>query len=243
MKSTPSVAPKPKHWLLAKLRQWHLWGGLLAGLFLLLVAASGIVLNYKQPIFSVLGLEKKYPKPEESSGELRQQPARLELTTRNGTKALPVSLEQALQLAHAQWGDVPLERIELKAERGGMLYKLKQKGGEELWVNAVTGTHLVKGEYERVSMEAGGGPGTRSTDWGKILIDLHTGKIGGEFGKAVMSGAALLLLLLSLSGVYMWLKPILIRRQNAKAKIRVRAPDDVTAPPTLAASRNPQPMA
>jgi len=63
----------------------------------------------------------------------------------------------------------------------------------------------------------------RSTDWGKILMDLHAGKIGGEIGKAIMSAVALLLLLLTVSGVYVWLKPSLIRRRNRQEETRVAA--------------------
>lgn len=115
-------------------------------------------------------------------------------------------------------GGVRLERIELKDEHGELVYKIKERGGAELWVNAATGNHFIKGEYERVKQKPGGEVMARSTDWGKLLIDLHTGEIGGEAGKAIMSLAALLLLLLTFSGVYLWLKPMLMRRQNVKAR-------------------------
>ncbi|HYG23140.1 MAG TPA: PepSY domain-containing protein [Verrucomicrobiae bacterium] len=211
----PTVS-KSKYWLLAKSRQWHAWAGLAAGLFLLVVGVSGIVLNYEHPIFSALGLETRVPKSKKEHRQTKQLPPQLSMG--NGFAALPVSIERAFEIARAEWGDVPLERVELKDERGEMLYKFKHKNGSELWINAVSGAHLKKGAYERVGKAALDGTPTRSTDWGKILIDLHTGKIGGEAGKAVMSLVSLLLILLSLSGVYMWLKPLVIRRRNAKAK-------------------------
>jgi uncharacterized iron-regulated membrane protein len=233
MKNHSAPTPKPKHRLLNQSRQWHKWGGLVAGLFLLIVGATGIVLNYKQPIFSALGLEKKFPKPEPGKGG-EPKTAKAEFSTGTGLAGLPVSLERALEIARAEWGDVRLERIELKTERGETLYKIKQKGGSELLVNAATGTHFTKGEYERVGKAGADGTPVRATDWGKIMIDLHTGKIGGEVGKAIMTIAAVLLLLLTLSGVYMWLKPLLIRRQNAQAKARATA---VTLPaPVVTAS-------
>jgi uncharacterized iron-regulated membrane protein len=213
------LSPKPRHWLLAKSRQWHQWGGLLAGLFLLLVGATGIVLNYKQPLFRALGLDRKPPSSQELQSR-KPATASLHFSTASGGNAWPVSLDRALSLARAEWGDVPLERIELKTEHGEALYKIKRRGGSELWVNAVTGAHLVKGPYERLGKAGADGAPTRSTDWGKILIDLHTGKIGGEVGKALVSFAALLLLLLTLSGIYMWLKPLLIRRQHASTLAR-----------------------
>lgn len=222
MKNPPASSPalKPRHWLLAKSRQWHTWGGLIAAIFLVIVGSSGIVLNYKKPIFGALGLETGPQKPgKEMPPQKTGGPsAPVTLTTGGGVSGGGMSLDGALALARAEWGDVRLERIELKEERGELIYKLKEKGGGELWVNAADGSHFVKGEYERIGKAGADGVPVRTTDWGKILIDLHTGKIAGGVGIAIMSGAAGLLLLLSLSGVYMWLKPLLIRRQNARAK-------------------------
>ncbi|HWQ91717.1 MAG TPA: PepSY-associated TM helix domain-containing protein [Clostridia bacterium] len=217
MNSKSTSAPKPKNWLLAKSRQWHTWGGLVAALFLLVVGTSGVILNYKQPIFSALGLERA-PLKAEKTRTLNGNAATVELSTATGLSSLPVTFEQALQTARDQWGDVPLERIELKSEHGQTHYKIKGTLGDELWMNAATGTHFTKSQYEKI---AKGGTATlpaRQIDWGKILIDLHTGKIGGPFGKALMSAAAVVLVFLSLSGVYMWLKPLMIRRKNKQAK-------------------------
>ncbi|HEY9173121.1 MAG TPA: PepSY domain-containing protein [Verrucomicrobiae bacterium] len=119
---------------------------------------------------------------------------------------------------------MPLKRIELKAERGQLIYKLRRAGGSELWVNAADGAHFPKGQYERIVRAGADGVPVRTTDWGKILIDLHTGKIGGEAGKAVMTCAAVLLLLLTCSGVYVWLKPLLIRRESRLSRARVGLP-------------------
>jgi uncharacterized iron-regulated membrane protein len=221
MKPTPmtpnaAVAPR-KNWLLAKSRQWHKWGGLLAGIFILIAGSSGILLNYKQPIFKALGLGQKSPKPDGERADKLGAPAP-KLTTSAGFAAMPVTLERALELARAEWGEVQLERFELKEERGELTYKLKRKAGGELWINAATGSRLLKGEYDRMGKAGADGVPVRTTDWGKILLDLHTGKIGGEAGKAVMSLAALGLVFLTLSGVYLWAKPLLVRRQNARVQ-------------------------
>lgn len=235
-----STNPKPKNWLLAKSRQWHLWGGLIAGLFLLVFGITGIVLNYKKPIFTALGLEMKQPESKINEPQFsKPKAARATLTTATGLAAMSVNLDGALAAARAEWGETTLERIELKNERGEWVYKIKAKNGGELWGNATTGSHFLKGEYERIDKTGADGTPARSMDWGKILIDLHTGKIGGEIGKAVMSVAALLLLFLTVSGVYMWFKPLLIRRQNAKAKAKAAAsqPADLsTAPPPQGAT-------
>jgi uncharacterized iron-regulated membrane protein len=243
MSSQPSkpTAPKSKNWLLAKSRQWHLWGGLIAGAFLLIVGTTGIVLNYKQPIFAALGLERDLKntagKPAKAEKPKSSAP---EFTTSTGFSAATVSVDQALALARENLGEVALERIELKDERGELLYKIKARGGEELYVNASTGAHFLKGEYEKIKAAPDGTVVARSTDWGKIMLDLHTGKIGGEVGKVIMTVAAVILLLLTLSGVYMWLKPLLIRRQNAKAKAQAVAPVPVNVAPAVARSAKPE---
>jgi uncharacterized iron-regulated membrane protein len=234
MNTKPSSPnPKPKNWLLAKSRQWHLWGGLIAGLFLLVFGVTGIVLNYKKPIFTALGLEMKQPETKINEPQVSKPKApHATLTTTTGLAALGVNLDGALAEARAEWGEKTLERIELKNERGEWIYKIKAKDGGELWVNTTTGSRFLKGEYERIGRTGADGTPVRSTDWGKILIDLHTGKIGGETGKAIMSVAALLLLFLTVSDVYMWLKPLLIRRQNAKATAGTAASQPAHIPTT-----------
>lgn len=224
---------KPKQNLLRQSRQWHRWAGLGAGLFLLIGATSGIVLNYKQPIFAALGFEAKPGRPEK--GDAANLETAAEFSTGRGLAALPVTLERALEIARAEWGDVTLERIEVKTEQGGTAYKLKRRGGAELWVNAATGAHFVKGEYERVRQQPGGEVVARATDWGKVLIDLHTGKIGGAFGKAAMSGAALLLIFLTGSGFYLWMKPLWSRRRTVAATAGRRNPPTENGKPPSAA--------
>jgi uncharacterized iron-regulated membrane protein len=241
MSSNPSkpAAPKSKNWLLAKSRQWHLWGGLIVGVFLLIVGATGIVLNYKKPIFTALGLERETNELKVAGGNdakpEKREKKTTKLTTATGFSAATVSVEQALILARENLGEVALERIELKDEHGTLLYKIKSRTGEELQVNAITGTHFVKGEYEKVKAAPDGAVMARTTDWGKIMLDLHTGKIGGDVGKAIMTIAAVVMLLLTLSGVYMWLKPLLIRRQNAKARAAVGRNPGIAAPAPVAA--------
>ena len=42
--------------------------------------------------------------------------------------------------------------------------------------------------------------------WERVLLDLHSGRLIGSFGPYVMDGAALILLLLSATGVYNWVR-------------------------------------
>jgi hypothetical protein len=223
----PSAVPRPKHRLLALLRRWHLWGGVIAALFLLVFGLTGIVLNYKKPIFLALGLE---PQPTPKAGTARPdqreaagRPAAAEaqagrFTTTTGLAAAGLGPEAALALARSELGEVPLERIELKQEAGTLVWKIKSRDGREVVVNTATGLAVTKGRYEKLGAADATGQPARTFDWGKFFLDLHTGQIGGEIGKAVMTVAAGLLLFLTGSGLYLWLKPLWIRRANARAR-------------------------
>lgn len=228
--STPATAPvKSKNWLLVKSRQLHTWGGLIAAAFLLVVGATGILLNYEKPIFRALGIPKDAPSAALSSSQPGAKPAEARLTTATGLGAAAFSAEQAVSLARTTWGQAELERIELKAEQGELVWKVKARSGSELIINATTGTHLVKGEYERLGKPGVDGKPVRSFDWGKFALNLHTGKIGGEIGKAVMTVAAAVLLFLTVSGIYLYAKPVLIRRGNAKARAAQLTPASPSA--------------
>jgi hypothetical protein len=49
----------------------------------------------------------------------------------------------------------------------------------------------------------------------RVLLDLHTGRIGGRFGVLVIDGAAIAMVGLAISGVWLWLKH---RRINRRAR-------------------------
>jgi uncharacterized iron-regulated membrane protein len=201
-------------------------------------ACTGILLNYKGPIFETLGLTAApVSNPRRGSVLSTKSIPRTEarLTTTRGFAAAAVSAERVVEIARDAWGDVPLDRIELKAERGGVVWKVKAKTGTELLIDGVTGSVAAKGPYERLGPPGADGAPQRSTDWGKLLLDLHTGKIGGEVGKAAMTVAAFGLLFLTLSGLYLWLKPVLIRRANARQRERTQpVMDSVTENTRLA---------
>lgn len=226
-RTAPAALESKPQWL-ARFRRWHKWGGVAAALFLVVVAATGMILNYKRPIFAVLGLESP-ARQAKSAGAKARSPESPEnaagvLTTAAGFAAGILSLEQALTVARGAWGEVALERIELRADRGQLNYRLRARDGAELQIDAQTGAQLRKAGYEQVKVSADGTTVVRTRDWGKIILDLHTGRIGGEAGKIVMTVAALLLIFLTLSGLYLWLKPVWLRRRNANVGAAPIAP-------------------
>lgn len=211
--------PGTKSRQLARYRRWHKWTGVVAGLFLLMMGVTGIVLNYKQPIFTKLGIEAKRGERDASPLPASHPTNEVGLATGGGITGGTVDFAGALALARTEWGDVPLDRIEIRASGETVTFRFRNEDSAEFWVDAADGRHLVKGEYERVGKPGKDGVVTRTTDWGKILIDLHTGRIGGGLGKAVISMVAALLLFLSLSGFYVWLKPLLVRWQGSQRSV------------------------
>ncbi|MEE8058153.1 MAG: PepSY domain-containing protein [Pseudomonadales bacterium] len=43
-------------------------------------------------------------------------------------------------------------------------------------------------------------------DWERVLLDLHSGRLGSQFGRWLMDSAAVLLILLACSGVWVWVR-------------------------------------
>jgi hypothetical protein len=233
---TNQGVPESKNRGLAQIRQFHKWGGVIAATLLLILGTTGIVLNYKQPIFARLRIETKRAERDASPLPASKSTNQIQFNTSAGISGGAIDFAGALALARAEWSEVPLERVEMRAERGSVSYRFRKSGGAEFWVDAADGTHLAKSEYERIGKPGADGVPTRQTDWGKILIDLHTGRVGGDIGKAVVSCGAALLLLLTLSGLYMWVKPIFIRRQTASTRhIFITRSTSIKA-----ASRNPE---
>jgi uncharacterized iron-regulated membrane protein len=69
---------------------------------------------------------------------------------------------------------------------------------------------------------------TRAFDWGKFLIDLHTGKLFGETGRALVTAVSLGMIFLTVSGVFVWALPKW--RKARAAKQAMQAPQPAPAP-------------
>jgi len=189
MPTPPTPRPK-RNWLLIRFRQWHSWGGLLLSLFILVVAATGILLNHKDIIFH----------PGASAGPTGA------LSTTADLASLPVRWDRALELARGHYGDVPLDKIELKDEHGRLVYKISRGHGDEIRVDARTGEVFSK---YGASLS---GNGRSRLHWPKIVGDLHTGKLFGVAGKLVVDLTGIAIIALALTGIYFWAVPMFRRR-------------------------------
>ena len=52
----------------------------------------------------------------------------------------------------------------------------------------------------------------------RVMLDLHSGRLFGSWGPLVMDAAAILLIFLAMSGVWLWIRQILRRRQRRHKK-------------------------
>lgn len=190
-----SAPASNKNRLLIQFRKWHSWGGLFLSILILIVAVTGILMNHKDLVFH--GGKKK------PTGVLRS-------TT--DLSAVPVSITQALALAHDHYGDVSLEKIELKDEDGRLIYKVSQGGGKEVRIDAETG-----GISSKYGVRLKGKPDSKM-DWAKIVDDLHTGKILGPGGKLAIDLTSGVIIALTLTGIYLWGVPILRKRQGDRRR-------------------------
>jgi hypothetical protein len=214
--SKPSPQPSAnKNWLLVQFRKWHGWGGAILSLFILVVAVTGILLNHKDMFFH---------------GEATKKPRGM-LTSTTNLAALPISFDKALAVARDHYGDVPLEKIELKDERGWLHYKVARGEGEEIRIDAQTGEATHK---YGAKLEAGG---MTTLNWPKIIDDLHTGKLFGTAGKLLVDVTSGVIIALTLTGLYLWVVPILRKRQSKARQeanpLAVRSPKTREARPAV----------
>lgn len=180
--------------LLLQARRWHRWLGLGFLLPTLLLGLTGILLNHKELFF----------------GGGPAQPLRGLLSTASGVEQLPLSFADALERGREVWGEIALEKIELKEDKGRLVYKLVPGPGRELLLDAQSGeARLIDGLRVKGANDA-----TR-IDWKKLTSELHSGKIVGLAGRLLMDAAALALAVLALSGLYLWALPRWQRRKPA----------------------------
>ncbi len=126
----------------AFLRWWHKWVGVLSVLALTSFALTGIYLNHRDYF------DQKWFSTKQGTEDKPSVPARsgTKLHTASTLNQLPVTPEEALGIARAQLGYRELTRIELKSEKGGLVYKVKPSNpsASEIVIDATTGQVLEK---------------------------------------------------------------------------------------------------
>ena len=181
--------------LFQEARRWHRWLGLGCLLPTLLLGLTGILLNHKGLFF----------------GGANTGPAGGLLTTATRVEQLPLTFADALARGREVWGEVVIEKVELKEEKGRLIYKVIRGAGRELLLDAQTGAmQVVDGLRIQPQGKEGG-----QLDWKKMTGELHSGKIIGLSGRLLMDIAAAVLVVLAGTGLYLWALP---RWQKGKQK-------------------------
>jgi len=213
--------PRPKNWLLIKFREWHIWLGVALSLFIVIVCVTGIYLNHEW-----LKLFKGEPnnKPA-AAASLKPKPVEAGLlTTSTDLMTQRISFAQALARARELWGDVPIQHVHLNNERGTLIYKIKaQREDREVLINAVTGALAEKNGYKQNTQAHVGAEMNRGINWNKVMKDLHTGKLGGEGGKLLIDFTSVIIIGLTVTGIYLWVIPKSRKRRAAKIALAQRA--------------------
>ncbi len=230
---TQLTQPRPnKNWLLIQFRKWHSWGGVFLSLFIMIVAFTGIMLNHKDLFFH--SREERSAKADGPSGLL---------TSSTDLTALPITFANALNLARDHFGEGSLEKVELKDEHGWLIYKVVRGKGEELIIDARTGEMSTKYGIKVATSPAvaglqasaapvAGGP-RRGLNWAKIVDDLHTGQLYGSYGRLLVDFTSIVIIGLTLSGLYLWGVPILRKKQSQQKKQAVQALASQSSPPVM----------
>ena len=172
--------------LFQEARRWHRWLGLACLLPTLLLGLTGILLNHKELFFGAANL----------------RPAGL-LTTTLKIEQLPLTFADALARGREVWGETAIEKIELKEEKGRLVYKIVAGPGRELLLDVQNGAMQT---VDGLRIKQPGKDGTK-LDWKKITGELHSGKIIGLTGRLLMDIAAAVLVVLAGTGLYLWALP------------------------------------
>lgn len=209
-----------------------------------MIALTGIYLNHKSTFQFLL---PQSPKAKGEPPSAMAASGKIGLPDTQQLAALPLTMLGALEQAQTHLGERPIERIELRNEKGQLVYKIKSIDGPEVIIAIESNAIEIKGEKrqppkpkkdqpenkkpenekpERSVAEsspaalpvdsANGKVNAKGIDWGKAIKDLHTGKIGGDAGKLLIDAVAVLLILLTISGVYLWIVPTLRKRKAAQ---------------------------
>lgn len=213
---------RPKNWLLLKIREWHTWGGVALSLVIVLVCLTGIYLNHEDWFDG----HDHGEHGGKGLGAAAPESSALSAGTDLGT--LTIGFSQALALAAIHLGpDAPLEHIQLKDEHGMLVYKVKtpkSPGPErEAIIDVATGAVTLKRKDQYVARMPGG---EERLDWGRLMKDLHTGKFfGGEMGRLLVDVTSVVIIVLTVTGIYLWWIPLRRKRESRRqaAEIQARA--------------------
>lgn len=164
------------------IRKVHIWAAVLAAAPLLVITATGLLLQLKKQLVWVQPPEKRGAK-----GDPTLTPDQLLAACRSAPEA-----------GVGGWADVA--RVDLRPDRG--LYKVTTRTGYEVQVDARTG-EVLQVAYRRSDLIESLHDGSWFHEWAKLLVFLPAG---------------VALLVLWVTGVYLWWLPYAVRRRQRRTR-------------------------
>lgn len=162
---------------MATLRQFHFWTGVIACAFVVLLAATGIVLDHRDQL---------------KVGGTVSVDNGLTITRGFRPEELPISPSKAIEIAITHLGEgATLRKIELKKAGKGLVYKIETNSKDEIHIDPITGT---------VQPTSKGG-----FDIARLSKVLHTGE-GLINNPWLYDVVALALIFLAISGAVLFVK-------------------------------------
>lgn len=217
------MSPKTSRTLI----RWHRRIGITSALFVLVLSITGLLLMFS----SSLGLDQKTwgggVVKSVYNLEPKSEPMGLPITNDQGEQSWVVLVDGLVYVGDA--GPIPLEPPLTFAEwQDGFVFISNSK--EDVFTMAdgtlvermqssnsfgILTARPVPNELKQKVLDryaARGMPASR------VLLDIHAGRFFGKLGSWLMGLAAILLILLSLSGIYMWTTTDVRRARREKMK-------------------------
>ncbi len=174
------------------MRSIHRWLSLIAALFLLMVASTGIILQFQR-----IG---------ESEEHEREEHALALAPTNISNETLDAALNRALDIVRAREPSASIESVELRGDREGpqAVIVLDGEPKRQLIVNTSSGEVNEGAVHEEDS----------------FIKRLHSGEVFGEPGVALGLFWGSALLVLALTGLWVYFS-MMMKRAKARGKVQV----------------------
>ena len=173
------------------MRKWHRWISSIAGLFLLFVSATGVLLHADMMLRGATLPSENPPPPKTSAAML-------------DSAQIGAMIAQAVSRARAERPDLPVDHVELSLKKG-FIVSIGAAGQEQ---DAIK----IDGQTGRVLPP----PPRKPKSYHYILQDLHAGYYFGWPGRimSLLLGASLAVL--GLTGLKLWFDLYKRRRQTGR---------------------------
>jgi hypothetical protein len=174
------------------MRKWHRWISSIAGLFLLFVSATGLLLHADMMVRGVTPTNENPPRPKTTAATL-------------DSGQIGAMMAQAVSRARAERPELPVDHVELSLKKG-FLISIGAAGQDQEAIK-------IDGHTGRILPP----PPRKPKSYHYILQDLHAGYYFGWPGRIISLLLGASLVVLGLTGLKLWFD-LYKRRKEAGRK-------------------------